>query len=450
MKSLKSVFAASLLAAGFASTASANTTQYLHIVGAPAYRQNSNDTISAIVATYSGNGAGLIATSANGTAAAKIESAKQNEWLIPNYASGVDLVVNASWTGSTAGFASVSSGSITQKFIQENPAPGTVASPAVSATVATAIQPDITLSDTFQLTTVYNGTVKLQGPTSGTYFTKAYQTLNASPLGVEAYRFVASPGAAAAGLTNITTSQAQLLFSNGALPLAYFTGKHSDEGTLVYPLSRDPGSGSRLVALSETGVGAQSTIYTYKPTVSGGSVDSAGNNVAGTITNSPGSIPVYPAGLISSTGVWDPNAGDTGYPSFGTTDQTGLLLAITSTPPANTLFVTYLNIDDSTEAAASGAQILTYNGVAFNPVIGTSPADLATLLPVEEGNYTFWSYEQLFYPTPLGTSVVTGYGTNQAAFANQIVSEFPNYAEVPLSGLQVSRSVDGGQVPQNY
>jgi hypothetical protein len=436
MKKLKSVVTAGLLAVGLAGSASANTTQYIHIVGAPAYRQNSNDTITAIVNGYTGGG--LIATTANGTTAAKIESAKQNEWLIPNYASGIDLVINASYTGSTAGFASVASGSITQKFIQESPAPGTVGSPLVSATAGTAIQPDITLSDTFQLTTVYNGTVKLQGPTSGTFFTKAYQTLNASPLGVEPYRWVASPGAAAKGLTNLTTSQAQLLYENGALPLAYFTGNHADEGTLVYALSRDPGSGSRLIALSETGVGAQTSIVTYKPTVSGGTVDSLGSNVSGTITDSPGSIPVYPAGLIPSTGVWDPNAGDTGYPSFGTTDQTGLLLAITSTPPANTIFVTYLNIDDSTEASAAGAQILTYNGTTYSSTA------------VDEGNYSFWSYEQLFAPTPLGTSVVTGYGTNQAAFAGQIVSHFPTYAEVALSGLQVSRAVDGGPITQNY
>jgi hypothetical protein len=436
MKKLKSVVTVSLLAVGLAGSAFANTTQYIHIVGAPAYRQNSNDTITAIVSGFTGGG--LIATSANGTTALKIESAKQNEWLIPNYASGVDLVINATYAGSTAGFASVSSQSIPQLYIQESPAPGTVLSPLVSAPVSTSIQPDVTLSDTFQATTIYNGTVKLQGPTSGTFFTKTYQTLNGSSLGVEPYRFVASPGAAAKGLTNLTTSQAQLLYENGALPLAFFTGNHSDEGTLVYPLSRDPGSGSRLIALSETGVGAQTTIVTYKPTVSGGTVDGNGSNVGGTITDSPGSIPIYPAGLIPSTGVWDSNAGDTGYPSFGTTDQKGLLLAITSTPPANTIFVTYLNIDDSTEAASAGAQVLTYNGITYSSTA------------VDEGNYSFWSYEQLFAPTPLGTSVVTGYGINQAAFASQIVSSFPTYAEVPLSGLQVSRSVDGGSISQNY
>jgi len=435
MKSLKSLVTTSLLVAGlFGSAFAANTVQYVHIVGAPAYRQNGNDAISAIVASYAGGG--LTATSATGTlTAALIESAKQNQWLIPNFASGVNLSINVTWAGSTAGFASVASGSITQKYIADTNT-GTVASPLLGAAVATAIQPDFTLSDTFQATTIYNGTVKLQGPTAGTYFTKTYNTLKASVLGVEPYRFVASPGS---GLTNLTTLQAQLLFENGSLPLSFFTGKSTDENTTVYALSRDPGSGSRLVALAETGVGPQSLIYTYEPTISGGSKDSEGNYVGGTITDDPTNPRVYPAGLIPSTGVYDPNPGDTGYPSFGTSVQgTGLLQAITATPPTGAIFVTYLNIDDSTEAAAAGATILSWNGVTYSPAA------------VQEGNYTFWSYEQLFTPTPLGTSVTSGYGTNQAAFAAKLVTQFPNNAEVQASTLNVSKLVDGGIVTPNF
>ncbi|MCE0483246.1 MAG: hypothetical protein LV479_03295 [Methylacidiphilales bacterium] len=443
MKPLKHLILASALAASLVSSALANTTQYVHIVGAPAYRQNGNDTITAVVAGFTG--AGLTATSATSTTAAAIESAKQNQWLIPNYATGINLIVNVTWAGSTAGFASVASGSITQKYIADGT--GTVASPVTGAAVGTAIQPDFTLSDTFQATTIYNGTVKLEGPTASTSFTKTYQTLNPSLLGVEAYRWVASPGAAAQGLTNLTTLEAQLLYENGSLPLAFFTGKNSDENTTVYALSRDPGSGSRLVALAETGVGPQSTIYTYDPTISGGSIDSENNYVGGTITDPADNPRVYAAGLIPSTGVWDPNAGDTGYPSFGTTVQgTGLLQAITATPPSGAIFITYLNIDDSTEAAASGAEILSWNGISFSPTIG----NLSTLTPVTEGQYTFWSYEQLFAPTPLGTSVVDGYGTNQVSFANALVAKFPTYAEVPYSALNVGKTVDGGVVTPNY
>jgi hypothetical protein len=136
--------------------------------------------------------------------------------------------------------------------------------------------------------------------------------------------------------------------------------------------------------------------------------------------------------------VWDTNAGDTGYASFGTTSVgTGLLQAITATPPTGAIFVTYLNIDDSNEAAAAGSTILSYNGITFSPVIGTA----STLTPVEEGQYTFWSYEQVFY---------NNLTTNQLNFVNALVAEFPTYAEVPLSGLNVSRYGDGSPIYQNY
>jgi hypothetical protein len=438
MKALKNLVITSLLASGIAGSASANTLQYVHIAGAPAYRQNGNDAISAVVATFTG--AGLIATSASGTTAANIESAKQNQWYIPNYVSGsIDLVVDVTWSGSTGGFASVASGSITQLYIADPTTTQTVGIAATKAAVASSYQPDFTLSDTFQATTIYNGTVKLEGPTQGAFFTKTYQALHGSLLGVEPYRWVASPGAAAAGLTNLTTLQARLLFINGSLPLSFFTGNHTDEATTVYALSRDPGSGSRLVALSETGVGAQTTIYTYKPTVSGGAPDSQGNYVGGTITDDPTNPTVYPHGLIPSTGVYDENDGDTGYPSFGTTVQgTGELQAITATPPAGAIFVTYLNIDDSTEASAAGSSILSWNGITYNSTA------------VSEGLYTFWSYEQLFAPTALTTSVANGYGVNQSSFASKLVTKFPTYAEVPFANLEVSKLQDGGVVTPNF
>jgi hypothetical protein len=433
MKSLKSLVLTSVFAAGLAGSASANTTAYIHIVGAPAYRQNSNDSISAVVATFAS--AGLTATSATSTTASAIESAKQNQWKIPNFSSGVDLIINASYTGSTAGFESVASagtGGVTQKFIADGT--GTVASPTVGASASSVITPDntwVTLSDTFQGTTIFNGSVTLYGGAGNTLpFTHNYQTLNATPLGVEPYRFVVSPGAPAS-FTNINAVQAQALFASGSLPLSFFTGNNADEGTTVYALSRDGGSGSRLIALNETGyetAGIQVAIATYKPTVTGGTLDSENSRVGGTIAS--GTPPVYPVGVVPSTGIYDGSAGDVGYPSFGTTDQTGLLLAVTSSHPSNELFVTYLNVDDSNEASAAGAKILSYNGVTYS----TSA--------VAEGNYTFWSYEQLFAPATQSSAA--------ASFSTLLANEFPTYAEVPLSALNVSRSVDGGPISQNF
>ena len=438
MKALKSLILTSLVAAGLAvsaSVASANTTAYVHVVGAPAFRQNSNDSITAVVATFAG--AGLTATTATSTTASAIESAKQNQWKIPNFSTGVDLIINASYTGSTASIESVASagpGGVTQKFIADGT--GVVGSPtsSIASGSLVSLTPDntwIALADTFQGTTIFNGPLTLYaGPGNTLPFTHNYQTLNSTPLGVEPYRWVVSPGAPAS-FTNINAVQAQALLANGSLPLSFFTGNSADETTTVYALSRDGGSGARLVTLNETGyetAGLQIPIVTYKPTVTGGTLDSANSRVSGTIA--AGTPPAYPLGVVPSTGVYDGNLGDLGYPSFGTTDQTGLLLAITSSHPSNELFVTYLNIDDSNEAAAAGSKILSYNGVTYS----TSA--------VAEGNYTFWSYEQLFTPATQSSAA--------ASFSTQLANKFPTYAAVPLSVLNVSRSVDGGPITQTY
>jgi hypothetical protein len=438
MKTLKSITLASLLAAGLAGVASANTIQYVHIAGAPAYRQDSIAVISAVV-TAAGGGE-TTSTSTDDT------NASAEQWYIPNYSTGVDLVVSASFTGSTAGVESVAagaqnSGAVEQKFIPDaSSTQAAISSPtnSSSVTITEAHVPDFTLSDTFQATTPFNGTVTLtQGSTGAVHNTYTFATLTPIQLAIEPYVWVGTPGLAARGVTNITTAQAQLLYKNGKLPLSFFTGKNSDETSFVYPLSRDPGSGSRLIAVAETGVGVTTSIKTYKPTVTGATADSLGNYVKGTIS---GSVTLYPAGLISSTQIYDGNAGDTGYPKFGTADQTGLLAAITSTPTVNAsspstaqYFIGYFNPTDSAEAIAAGSEQLTYNGVTY------SATNLA------EGLYTFWSYEILFEG-----STISG---NQASFANAISAAWPNatlVSGVQTANVNVTRSVDGGPITANY
>jgi hypothetical protein len=416
--------------------ASANTIQYVHIAGAPAYRQDSIAVINAIVGTFAGAGETDSTSSGAGNASAE-------QWYIPNYTSGVDLVVSASFTGSTAGVESVASGAtaLEQKFIPDaTSTQAGIASPVngSSITISETHVPDFSLSDTFQATTPFNGSVTLrQGATGTSHNPYTFSSLSATQLAIEPYVWVGTPGLAARGVTNITTAQAQLLYKNGKLPLAFFTGKSSDETSFVYALSRDPGSGSRLIAVSETGVGVTTSIKTYEPTVTGATADSSGNFVKGTIA---GTVPLYPAGLIASTQIYDPNAGDTGYPSFGTANQLGLLAAITSIPAVNSsspstaeYFVGYFNPTDSTEAEAAGSEQLTYNGTAYSA------------LNLDEGLYSFWSYEQLLaQPTLAG---------NQLSFANAIIAAWPNatlVSGVQLTGVNVSRSVDGGPITAIY
>jgi hypothetical protein len=431
MKSLKSLIFTGALIAGLAGSAFANTTQYVYVVGAPAYRQDSNTNLAAYVATFAGGG--IRATSGPTSGTSDVTSASYNQWIIPNFSSGVDLEINAAWTGSTAGFESVASGTITQKFIPDNT--GTTGSPSVLQTNTEAHQPNFTLSDTFQATTLFNGTKTFYAAAgTGSPFTATYGTLTANPLGVEAYKFVASPGAAAAGLTNISTSQAQALFKNGQLPLAFFTGNNADEGKWVYGLTRDGGSGSRLVAQTEIGLGATATLKTYQPNITGGSVDSAGNQVGGSdTTDNYASVPLAPAEKIPSTGIWAVQ-GNSGYAKFGTpSGQNGLLLAITSTPPAGAIFVTYLNVADGAEAVQAGSEVLTYNGVPFSSTA------------VAEGNYSFWSYEQLFAP-----ATISG---NAATVASWLESNWTlNTANggIALGTLNVGKTADGGIITGNY
>ncbi len=439
MKTLKSIAAVSLLAAGFTGLASAQTAA-VHIVGAPAYRAESIATIDAVVKAAGGNWTASSSSSSN------YSNTNQVQWLIPNY-NGAPLIVNASFTGSTAGVQSVASGTFPQKFITDGT--GSIASPLDGQSAGQPYQPDFTLSDTFQQTTPFNNTQKLEiGATPGTYNTYTFSALSGTKVGVEQYHWVGTHGLAARGVTNITTAQAQLLFKFGQLPLSFFTGKNSDETSYVYALSRDPGSGARLIAVAETGVGVKTAIQTYKPTVVNAAADSSGNFVGGSITDSPfdpnsfsGGPALYPAGQIPSETIYDPNAGDTGYPNFGTKDNTGLLAAITSQPTdPNAFYITYLDNVDAAEAEATTAsqpnnktpaEELTYNGESASTPNG-----------VAEGFYTYWSYEQLYKSPTIGSV--------QSTFANAVATEFPNHADVPLSTLQVSRSVDGGPISPNY
>jgi hypothetical protein len=438
MKSIKKSLVLAGLLAGVTGVASANTIEYVHIAGAPAYRQDSIAVINAVVAGFTGAGETgaynkVLNPTLNGVDPA---NASAEQWYIPNFSTGVDLVISLSLTGSTASVESVASGNtaLAQNFIPDTASTASlIGSPnnTGSLQITEAHVPDFALSDTYQGTTPFNGTISLRQGTTGTlHNTYTFGPLTTTTLAVEPYVWVGSPGLHTAGVSNVTTAQLQSLYENGKLPLSFFTGNSADSTKFVYGLSRDPGSGSRLIALAETGVGVTTSIKTYKPTVSGSAADSLGNFVGGTIAS--GAVPLYPAGVIKSTLIYDPNNGDTGYPSFGTGDQTGLLGAITATPPAGEYFIAYFNPTDAAEAVTAGAEQLTFNGQAYTPAA------------VQEGKYTFWSYEQLLQPSSLSSQAST--------IASALVTAWPTATlntGIQLSTLNVSRSSDGGQITHN-
>jgi hypothetical protein len=452
MKTLKSIIVAGIAASSLTGLAWAgsgvggNNIEYIHLSGAPAYRQDVIKEINAVVATFPGAGATdayeKVASGSGGTA--DFTNATAEQWYIPNFATGEDLVISLSLTGSTAGVESVSSGTATlgQGFLPDTDSTaseigtGNQVSFTGTTTVTTeTVTPDFTFSDTFQSTTPFNGTVQFHfggsATNSGTKETYTYSTLQTSgPLAVEPYVWVATPGFP---VTNVTTEELANLYKNGALPLSYFTGKASDATSTVYGLTRDPGSGSRLVAITELGLSPGQTIKTYEPTVSGASADSLGDYVGGVIT---GAVSLYPAGPIKSTQINDPNPGDTGYPSFADATNNQLLAAITSIPTVNSsspstseYFITYLNPTDGAEAVANNAVQLTFNGVGYN---SSSPANL------QNGQYTFWSYEQIFYPSTLSSPAQTILTDLENNWSSVTLS-----TGVQLSAISVQRDADG-------
>ena len=446
----KSIALAGLLAIGVVGLASANTIEYVHIAGAPAYRQDSIAVINTLIATFPGAGEtgayNKVVVPATGSVDPTNATAEQ--WYIPNFASGTDLVISIALTGSAAGVESVSSGStaLEQNFIPDSASTASlIGNPNNSGSLANteAHVPDFTLSDTFQASTPYNGTTTvLQKPASTVvHNTYTWNPLNSTNVAVEPYVWVATPGLAARGVTNITTAQAQNLYQNGKLPLSYFTGNSADANSYVYPLTRDPGSGSRIVALAETGVGASTQIQTYEPSVSGASADSLGNYVKGVIAT--GTVPLYPAGVIKSTQLYDPHAGDTGYPSFGDNTNNQLLAAITSVlsgysvsagtaKNSTEFFVAYFNPTDAAEAIAAGAEQLTWNGVTYSQAA------------VDNGLYSFWSFEQIQSPT-------SGLSSQATTILNDLIATWPSATlstGIQLTNVNVTRSVDGGTITQ--
>ncbi len=470
-----------LLAVAFAGAASAQTKIY--IAGAPAFRQVGTTAISNVLAA----GGGTITTAYTG---GNIYTANQVTFTGGNI-SGTAVTIKLSYTGSSAGIQAVSAG-LNVKFLPDGVTGGSQPDPTVNGNSSESHIPDITLADEFQASTPWIGTNSLSNPPTVT----TYQVLTQVQSGILPYRFVANKDAPAA-LNNITPLQAQVLWKNGSIPLSQFTGLNADEGTSVYAIGRDIGSGLRTILLSETGIGVNTQIvqyqvtttaasqvvgiavfskgkgYTSAPTVTitggGGSGATATATVSGgiltgfTVTNGGSGYTSTPTVTLTGGGATTQGSaiadlggnsvtsqvpypasvvngvslplGDGGYSSF-----TGLLNALVATTggatgPIGGYYVTALADPDAVTAIAGGAHELTWNGVA----LGT-PSTGSTASPaLAEGKYTFWSYILVDYlPTLAGTQKATA-----TAIANQLHNQD---ATVLLGDVNVSRQYDGGPV----
>jgi len=428
MKTLK-LFAAGLLALASATLASATTT--IHIVGSTAFRSSVHAAIINMLNSPT--------CAYSGSALSKAGQATFTGTLKSGNSAGQTVIIEADWTGSTGGIQSVaqSSPAVTKPFLTTGNTmtsvslSGTagsytfnggnnVAAVTTSSSTCEVVSPEVTMSDSFQGSSIFTGTVVLTAISNTTTASEA--TLVDNVVGVVPFEWVrgnsntfdgtTTASSNFANVANITTQQAIDLL-NGGLPLSQFTSNAADDAAGVFVFGRDEDSGTRLDTFAETGFGIQSTPDQYQPTVGTGTL-------AGVIT----ALNPWPSNAVNSITY---SAGHSGYNSGGT--LAGDLGRLT-TPSLASFVIGYLGTGDAATAIAAGGVALTYNGVTYSPTA------------VQQGQYTFWSYEHLMY-----LNTYSGVGKDAAlALAAQIHSVDAAQAGVLLSTMTVGRGVEGGPV----
>src|SRR5450432_139296 len=399
------VITGSLLAWALVSVAQADTTR---ITGSTAFRSNTHTAITNIFDAGTLTYAYLDNSSGSGTLS------NTSAAIFKGNIGGVATTIKSHWSGSEGGIQTVAGApNFTVTYLDDStvtlPPPGNKLPSTTTLTDSSV--PDVAMADTFQASSLFKGTVN--GIT--------YQTLNkvakttglpaGQTVGVVQFQFVAS-NSAPAGLTNITSQNARDLFSTGKMALSLFTGSAGDEGFSISATGRDIDSGTRLTTLAETGLGALAVVKQFQP-FKGGVL---ATTCCGALDPPPYSP--FPAGVIN--GITFP-LGDGGYSSGGS-----LALGVANTTSGNTCFVTYLGLSDAATAIADGAHALNYNGIPYS------------ITAVQEGQYTFWGYEHLYYRDSTPATVKT--------VADKLALQiFNTDAPAPhYSAMRVSRKTDGG------
>jgi hypothetical protein len=277
------------------------------------------------------------------------------------------------------------------------------------------------MADTQQAASAFNGVYK------GKNYPALTESGN-SPVGIVPFKFIASPGAGAAGLTNMTNQLFRAMLTNGTQPLSLFTGLTSDAGTTVYVTGRNPDSGTRVTAYTETGFGIVNIPTQYQPQTAGNAeIDTAG----GTIDH----FAQWPRDTVNTIVF---ATGQSGYNSGG-----NLSKGTNNTPPANTLLISYAGTNDCDPqiSPGTGGKLLTelsYNGQTLGGVGGNYNTNAALI----QGKYSFWGYEHLYYNASL-------VGTASQTFADAVALDLQNNnAVVFRASMNANRPgfVDGGTI----
>ena len=389
-----SLITAGLVAAGVASSASAQTV--VRITGSTAYRANVNAVLLA--------GTGIFDHAPTVIGAAY--SAGASQLVFSNTISGSPVLIKTSFTGSEAGIASLVNVAVPNNVSGQPNAnlPGTPKPTFLDNTGTTAndvSSPDIAMADTSQAVSL----------------TQAPGIADKGIVGVVQFVWMKGKNNGQANwahLSNVTIPQLNVLLAAGQQDLSFITGATADVGTPVAVFGRNKGSGTRVNTLIEAlyGVGKAVKQYAVSPTYT-----------AGVLNRPPATTPINDAAitLISNDG----------YDSGGGVANTMLMTAGGGT--LTTIPIGYLGLNDANSvqalvgtgtgtAAPTGGQYLTLNGVNYS--------DQA----ISNGAYDFWGHEHILtgpFTSATGQTVASALVSKVAASAAGGTSGYPY---IPYNG----------------
>lgn len=390
MKSIL-VFGAMALAVGQASAA----TRVFNITGATAFRASANNAIISIL-----GGAGVTEYAYTGTQGV---GGTNRAIFVGTMAAfpGDEVIVRASWSGSTGGITAVEDNAPVQVLDVASPVStsginlGEGADPAPVFTTAVA---QWSFSDVD----------KLLSPRPNATFNGG-----TTAVGVVPFMFLAGEGAPAS-LNNMTDQLHAALWKLGTLPMSTFNGDTLD-ATTVIATGRAATSGTRATILSETAYGSATTVTQFNATFTGTRTDA------------------YPTGRLLAVSEF-------GNGGHGSNSGVRELLTRRSDDltfggdPFDGVFVSYLTISDALSAISEGAQEMTYNGEAFS-------AD-----NVKKGSYTLWGYQQFY----LDADYTADELIFDTAFRAAIPSTLDGVSAIAIPDMLVTRAGgDGGPVQPN-
>lgn len=401
----KIMVAGAILCSAAGMVSAATVTNTIYISGSTAYR---TATVTGIEAAYGGAFKCHYRDSDSGVTSEKNAKLSIFSGTMTGVGNPADInvtIVKCNWSGAVGGVQFVDQNLTTVNgngFLDNStlPAVNSVthsASPAQSPIGALGANDGrVALSDCFQSSTPFQS-----------------QSLVDQLVAIIPFQWVVS-GNAPAALTNMTFQNAIATwnygFPNGTASAQIYTGNAADSGVLVYSTGRDPDSGTRTITFAESGIG----------------INGAGNQYDIATGN------LYPTQVINGITYTTGKGGESSGGNLATKMKS-------SGANGTKVYATYLGIGDAIAATTGSpgtggvlARALSYNGVPFS------------IANVENGKYTFWSYEHLLYSQTLGGNAKTAADTIAAQIQLEVTD--PAGKTINLNDMTVGRAGDGSPV----